>query len=112
MTGAQVSASRFMATIAPCAHWWSLYGCAVLGVGQLRLASENVAIQTLEWPPYVATGGRLGVEVPFAPRLGFRGFGEVVGTLTSAAVLIDKRPGWTTPRTSGGIGAGLYLFFN
>jgi hypothetical protein len=59
---------------------------------------------------YVVTGGRLGVEVPFAPHLGFRGYGEVLGTVTPQAIPIDERPGWTTPLVSGGLGVGLYLF--
>ncbi len=112
-TGARVSISRAFATLNPCAHWWKLYGCPVFALGRHWGGGENVALQAQEFTPnYAAIGGRLGVEVPFAPHFGFRVFGELLGNLTSAAVLINERPGWTTPPTSGGVAAGLYFFWD
>lgn len=109
-SGARARTSLLFATINPCVHWRRLYGCALLEVGQLEGASESLSLSVQQLTPYVATGGRLGVEAPFAPRLGFRVFGELLATLTSAKILINERPGWTMPSTSGGVGVELYLF--
>ena len=107
----RVGTSRLLATLAPCAHWWKLYGCAVGELGQLRGRGEGVALAPQFANVYSAVGGRLGVEVPFAPHLGFRISGEILGTVTPKVIRVDEQPGWTTPTASGGFGAGLYLFF-
>ena len=108
---ARVSISRLLVTAAPCAHWWKLYGCAVGVVGQLRGGGDSIAVPTQGNGAYAAAGGRIGVEAPFAPHLGLRFSGEVLGTLTSIDIPVNKRPGWTTPVASGGFGAGIFLFF-
>ena len=107
----RVSTSRLLATLAPCAHWWKLYGCAVGELGQLRGGGDGIALATREAGIYSAAGGRLGVEVLFAPHLGFRVSGEILGTLTPIAIPIAERPGWMTPPASGGFGTGLFFFF-
>jgi hypothetical protein len=107
----RVSTSRLLVTVAPCAHWWKLYGCAVGELGQLRGGGDGIALPTQEAGIYSAAGGRVGVEVPFAPHLGFRVSGEVLGTLTPIAIPVSENPGWTTPHASGGVAAGLFCFF-
>jgi hypothetical protein len=109
--GARIVSSRVLGTIAPCGHWGKLYGCALREVGQLRAHGEDLAISAEGSKRYAAIGGRIGVEVPFAPHLGFRGYGEVLGTVAPVAVPINELPGWTTPLASGSVGAGLYVFF-
>jgi hypothetical protein len=109
--GEGVGTSRLLATLAPCVHWWKLYGCAVGELGQLRGRGEGVALAPQFANVYSAVGGRLGVEVPFAPHLGFRISGEILGTVTPIEIPVSERPGWSTPTASGGFGAGLYLFF-
>jgi len=49
----------------PCLHWRALYGCAVASIGVAWINSLPGSQQT----PYLAAGGRLGVEIPIAPRL-------------------------------------------
>jgi hypothetical protein len=107
----RVGTSRLLVTLAPCAHWWKLYGCALGELGQLRGGGDGVALVVQHAGVYSAVGGRLGVEVPFAPRLGFRISGEILGTVTPIEIPLAERPGWSTPTASGGFGAGLYLFF-
>jgi hypothetical protein len=109
--GEGVSTSRLLVTLAPCAHWWKLYGCAVGELGQLRGGGDGIALAVQHASVYSAMGPRLGVEVPFASHLGFRISGEILGTVKPIVLPVDKRPGWTTPEVSGGFGAGLYLFF-
>ena len=109
--GERVSTSRLLVTLAPCAHWWKLYGCAVGELGQLRGGGDGIALAVQHVGVYSAVGGRLGVEVPFAPHLRFRISGEILGTVTPIEIPVAKRPGWTTPTASGGFGAGLVFFF-
>ena len=110
--GVRISTSRLLATASPCAHVWKLYGCGVVGVGRLWGGAEGIALSVVQAGSghHIVTGGRLGVELPFAPHLGFRGYGEVLANVTPQAIPIDERPGWTTPPASGGFGVGLYLF--
>lgn len=108
---ARISTSRLLATVAPCAHWWKLYGCALGELGQVAHHAEGIAVPGGHGDVFAAVGGRAGLEARFAPHLGVRGSGEVLGTLTPVTVLIDARPAWTTPRVSGGVGAALFVFF-
>lgn len=108
--GARASISRLLITLAPCGHAWKLFVCAVGELGQIRGVGEGVAVPAVETGAYAAVGGRAGVEVPFAPHLGFRVSGEVLGTVHAATFSIDKKPVWEAPRASGGFEAGLYLF--
>jgi hypothetical protein len=107
----RVSTSRLLVTLAPCAHRWKLYGCAVGEVGQLRGGGDGLALPVQGGRVYVSAGARVGVEVPFAPHLGFRVSGEVLGTVQPIVIPVSQRPGWTTPSASGGLEAGLFLFF-
>lgn len=77
---ARLSTYNLLLDVAFCAYRWKLYGCAVLGMAQLRGQSEAIAIPAGgTYSGYVETGPRLGIEVPFAPHLGFRVFGEALG---------------------------------
>ena len=111
--GARVVTSRVLGTIAPCGHWWKLYGCAVGQLGQLQYRFEDRIVYPLggSHDLYAAIGGRIGVEVPFAPHVGFRGFAEVLGTVTPVNVFFDDRVAWSTASSTESFGAGLYVFF-
>jgi hypothetical protein len=109
---ARVSTSRLLGTVVPCGHWWKLFGCAVGELGQLQGGADNTyPLSAMGTAFYAAAGARAGIEVPFAPHIGFRGFGEILGTLTPLTVRVNERPAWTTPPASGGFGAGIYVFF-
>ena len=122
---AQMSTARYLIFLDPCVHRWKFFACAVFGAGQLDNLSGARALRTLRFanldarfalqgtdfaPPIVVSGGRLGVEVPFLPHLGFRVSGELLGNLMPVTIPIDERSGWTTPRVLGGFEAGLYVF--
>jgi hypothetical protein len=108
---ARVVTSRVLGTVAPCGHWWKLYGCALGQVGSLGAHSEDLAYPGGLDYFYAAIGGRIGVEVPFATHLGFRVSGEVLGTLTPIIARISDMPVYKTSTSSGSVGAGLYVFF-
>ena len=42
--GARMSTTRLLATVAPCAHWWKLFGCAVGELGQTQVSGEKVVV--------------------------------------------------------------------
>ena len=89
------------------AHWWKLYGCGVVEMGRLWTEGEGIAIPSREDSQvYASTGPRLGVEVPFAPHLRLRVFGEIFGILMPVEIPVDECPVWTAPRVAGGVGAG------
>jgi hypothetical protein len=124
---AQIIATRYFIFLSPCVHRWKFFACGVFGGGQFynlsgvlahragRQSSEGgpLAVQESDFaPPIFVAGGRFGVEVPFAPHLGFRVSGELLGNLTPVTLPIDDRSGngWTTPLVSGGFEVGLYVF--
>jgi hypothetical protein len=109
--GERVSTSRLLVTLAPCAHKWKLYGCVVGELGQLRGGGEGITIQAQASRAYSAAGGRLGVEVPFASHVAFRVAGELLGTVAPVVITFDEGSRWMTPRVSGNVEAGLFLFF-
>ena len=111
--GVRIVTSRVVGTFAPCGHWWKLYGCAVGELGQLRHHYED----RIAYPVggihdlYAAIGGRIGIEAPFAPHVGFRGFAEILGTITPVVAYFNNRPVWSTASSTESFGAGLYVFF-
>lgn len=109
--GTHVVISHALGTIAPCAHVWKLFGCALGALGQIGVANEGNGVPAARHGFYAEAGGRIGIELPIAPPVGFRAFGEVLGTLTPAIAVIDRVPWWTTPPVSGSVGAGAYFFF-
>jgi hypothetical protein len=111
--GVRIVTTRVLGTVAPCGHWWKLYGCAIGELGQLRHHYED----RIAYPVggihdlHAAIGGRIGIEVPFAPHIGFRGFAEVLGTITPVVAYFNNRPVWSTASSTESFGAGLYVFF-
>jgi hypothetical protein len=114
MASTRVSTTRALGTIAPCLHWWVVSTCALVGVGRLwgSVDNETTAFHQTEAasPFYMATGGRLGVEIPFARHVGLRVSADLLGTWTPVTIAIDERSAWTASRVVGGIEAGLYVF--
>lgn len=108
--GTPESFSRLLVTLAPCTHGWKLFLCAVGEVGQIQ-GFDSAALPSSVARVYAAMGGRAGVEVPFAPHLGFRVSGEVLGTASPVSFSVNDKPGWMTPSVSGNVGAGLYLSY-
>ena len=59
---------------------------------------------------YIAMGGCFGVDVPFAPHVGFRVSADLLGTWTPVTIAIADRTTWTASGVVNGFGAGLYVF--
>ena len=58
-----------------------------------------------------ALGGRLGIEIPFAPHVGFRGFDEALRALTFDRAHINRIPVCASPEPHASVGAGVHVFF-
>ena len=84
--------------------------CGVSELGQIRVFRSTAIPPTIN-RVYAAVGGRVGVEVPLDSFVGFRISGEVLGTANHVQFSINDRPGWITPNVSGGLGAGLYIYY-
>jgi hypothetical protein len=114
MASTGVSTTRALGTIAPCLHWWVVSTCALVEAGRLwgSVDNETTALHQAEAasPFYMATGARLGVEIPFARHVGLRVSGDLLGTWTPVTIALDDHSAWTASRVVGGIEAGLYIF--
>jgi hypothetical protein len=106
-----LSSTRLLGTVAPCAHWWKLFGCAVGELGQLKIAAIHGIITGPDRIVYATAGLRLGIEVPLVPHFGLRGFGDVTATPTPLIVNSVHGTLWETPIVAGSVGAGVYFSF-
>ena len=109
--GGSVSASLAMASLVPCIHRAILRGCAVAGVGVLRGAGAGVTNPQEDTKPYVAMGGRLGIEAKVTGPLFFDAHADALLAATRITLRLDGRDVWTTPTIGGVFGAGLSATF-
>jgi hypothetical protein len=109
---AQVTSSRLVGVGAPCVYVLKvIFACGLIEAGNLHLSVDNVSGPVEGDRQYFALGGRLGVEVPFASHVGFRGFGEALSALSYDTEYINRIPVYTSPQPHASVGAGLYVFF-
>ena len=109
---AQVTSSRFLGVGAPCVYMFKvIFGCGLIEAGNLHLSVDNVSGPAGGDRQYFALGGRLGIEIPFAPHVGFRGFGEALRALTFDRAYINRIPVYASPQPHASVGAGVYVFF-
>ncbi len=108
---AQVTTSRLLVTGAPCVHLWKLFGCGLIELGNMHESADNIPVTAEGNVLLFGVGGRLGIEVPFAAHVGFRGFGEALGARKYDTIRIDGVPVYISPVPHASVGAGLYVFF-
>ena len=116
--GAQLSTWRVVGALVPCGHWsrksFGLFGCAVVQAGEITGTSEGVPGASSQGEPYVAAGGRLGMELRLAsltPHLGLRLSGDMLGKVKGAAFVIRDQVAWRTPPLAGDLGLGVIAFW-
>ncbi len=112
--GLRLTSSRYAGALVPCGHWggrWgSLFGCALVELGALRLTND-APHPTPASGFYAAAGARGGVEVVLVNHLAARLTADALGTFQRSTLIVDGRPVWTTPAASGAFGLGLVTFF-
>jgi hypothetical protein len=117
--GARLSTRRLLGALVPCGHWspresWGLFGCVVVQAGKIWGEAEGVPASADVGEPYIAAGGRFGVEVrltPITPHLGLRLSGDVLVNVQRTGFVIHGQAPWTTPRLAGDVGLGVVTFW-
>ncbi len=111
--------------LAPCLRVGWAAACGLVHGGVLRLSSQGFAEDHTAFPPYLAAGGRLGLDVPL--RLGSLGDEGVSRLLAPFALRLQadvatpllivkvldaqERPYWASPPVLGALGAGIVAQF-
>jgi hypothetical protein len=81
-------------------------GCALLTAGVFEESGVDVAVSSTGNAPFLAAGGRLGLEVPLSSRFFLLAHGDAFGILLRHTVLIDQEPVFTLPALGGRLGVG------
>jgi hypothetical protein len=110
--GADLSTTRFVGALIPCGHAGYFVGCALAEVGPIWGTVTGAGVTTgTQKTLYVATGGRLGAEIPIAPHLVLRAVGDLLLALQTTAFRIDTQRRWETPAVAAGFSVGLLASF-
>jgi hypothetical protein len=107
----RVKSSLLLVTFVPCAHYRFLLGCALVSVGALQGAGENVSLPREGTTFYAAAGARLGAEIHLVKFLYLCPHLDIQATLTRTTLQIDGRNAWTTPPISGDLGLSIAANF-
>ncbi len=95
--GEQASVQKWTGSIVPCAHIDWFVPCAVATFGETRAQGDNVAGATTATSPYVAMGGRLGVDVKLVTRFHLLGTLDVVGVATPTRIQVGSNTATSGP---------------
>lgn len=98
-------------SLAPCAHWRSLAGCALLSLGVLHGSGKALYAARDVFTPNVATGVRIGWEHFVSSRLAIRVHLDGRARLTTTTFEVDYMPVWESSRVEGSAGVGLVARF-
>jgi hypothetical protein len=114
MGGGAVTASLAAASAGPCLREGWLYGCAVVAGGRLAARGDGFAMSSATSAPYLATGGRVMVEVPLASGFAARAYLDGYGTLLRARLAVAGTPAaeWLAPLASVALGVSLARHFS
>jgi hypothetical protein len=107
----RIKSSLLVATVVPCGHVRSLLACALVSVGTLQGAGEQVDQPRQESTFFAATGARLGAEIPLVKRLYLRVHLDLLATLTRTTLHLDDKAAWITPPLSGDLGISVMASF-
>lgn len=104
-----VSGSLLALSTAPCVHHalfldWEALACHVSTVGVMRGYAPSWIADDDSSSPYLATGVRLGVEVPLWSPFSAQALGDISGSLIRPAVRIDHAEAWRAKDVVGTVG--------
>jgi hypothetical protein len=113
LDGADLSTTRFVGALVPCGHKGYFVGCALAEVGPVwaSIAGAHTASGGPASALFVATGGRLGAEIPIAPHLVLRPAVDLLIALQHADIHLDTHRRWEMPTVAAGFGVGLLASF-
>jgi hypothetical protein len=104
--GGEVHGSILAGSIVPCVHREVLVGCVVATAGILRGRGGSVDVPADDATFYLASGLRLGIEVPLSSLLFLRAHVDGLATLRPTTLRILGEDAWTTPPFSMLFGLG------
>ena len=103
----QVRSWLMAATLVPCFHVGTMFGCPVVSVGRFTATARNVRSAVENHGPWSALGGRVGGEWTLRARLSMQVYGQVLATMTRDTLWVDWIPVYTVPAWSAGLGLAL-----
>jgi hypothetical protein len=106
-----VTAWLLAGSLVPCLRLEPLEACALFVVGRIDATANGVVNPDERVAAYVGVGGRIGVEVPIAPRLSLRAHGDLLGNVHETVLLVGSLPAWTAPPVGGVLGVGAVASF-
>lgn len=110
-TTGKVTITQAELTVAPCAHFKSLSGCALLSAGVLHGSGESLYGARVVSVPTAATGLRVGWEHFFTDNVAFRLHLDGRAMLTTVTFDVDYMPVWQSSRFEGSAAVGLLARF-
>jgi hypothetical protein len=111
-SGGRVQSWLLAGTIAPCVHLSVAFGCGVAVIGAIEASALDVTLPERHAAPFVAAGGRLGVELPLSARWAFRAQGELLANLRRVWLELDEKVVWPAPGVGGDVAVGLAARFH
>lgn len=107
--GDSVAASLIGGTLAPCAVWRSLGGCALLEVGSLKAQGIGVNEPVVARSLFVQGGARFEFTPTLVGPLRLLFNVDALKTFTPLTLRLHNQDAWRTPFASGEAGLGLEL---
>ena len=107
--GAGFSQRQLFMSAAGCAVFGRWSACVLTNVGVVRMAGEHIDLPSSATVPFVETGARIGVLLPFGHRAFVQAHLDGLTNLTRWTGELDQVPVWTAPRfaTALGVEAGV-----
>jgi hypothetical protein len=103
----EMQTSLLMGSLVPCAFRGVLEGCALLAAGVIRASGLDLVDARQVSAPFVAAGGRVGVEVPLGSVLTGGIHLDVLAPITQLVLRVSGEPVWTSPPITGALGLTL-----
>lgn len=110
--GASVQTHVVAGSVLGCLHANALYayGCGLLAFGVQR-GGDVRSLSAYPSTAYAATGGRVGLEIPFASRFAVNVAGDVLAALNPIAIRSNLHNVWQAAPVAGAAQGGLVAFF-
>jgi hypothetical protein len=105
-SSAGLTAYLLAIALVPCAHFGRAFACAVVDLGWLHAWASGLTHPRSDDAPFVAAGGRVGVEWPLSGRLVVRLHADLVADLTPPRFVLDGQS-WAASAGAGSFGVGV-----
>lgn len=116
LPGTRIGTWLVTGAVVPCGRVGWFFGCGIVEAGVVRTTGAELAAGSDSSGPYVAMGGRAGVEIPIKNEpLALRLSGDLTGVLTSTRISSPAPDAdgdiWKMPRVNGTFTGSVVGFF-